>query len=123
MSVKLLAPPPERKAHPMNVTQLLAWVICLALAFFAGLLAAHNTAKTAMLEKQFAVVQAAATNQTAALHEITSALRQIEGDLRSGAVQPAAGQTSGKAESPRPTPEAGEAGGTAPQPVAPTEAK
>ena len=106
----------------MNVTQLMAWIICLALAFFAGLLAAHNTAKTAMLEKQFAKVQAVANDQTAALREINTTLRQIEGDLRSGAGQPAAGRVSGQVQLLPLPPEAGEAGSGAPQPGAAPQA-
>ena len=111
----------------MNVTQLLAWVISLALAFFAGLLGAHNAVKTAMLEKQFAAVQAAASDQTAALREISTTLRQIEGDLKSGSgptagtAQPAAERVTDKVQVPPPQPEA--APQPAPRPAAPPEAK
>jgi hypothetical protein len=118
----------------MNVTQLLAWIICLALAFFAGLLAARNSVKTAMLEKQFAAVQAAAVDQTAALHEVSATLRQIEEDLKAGS-GPAAGsgsaanggaaveQLSRQVQQLRERVEAIEGRGAAPQTGAPAEAK
>lgn len=113
----------------MNVTQLLAWIICLALAFFAGLLAAHNTAKTAMLEKQFSAVQSAAVDQTAALHEVSAALRQIEDDLKAGSSSAAVEQLSRQVQQLRERVEAIEGRSAAPQagaagrPGAPAEAK
>ena len=113
----------------MNVTQLLAWIICLALAFFAGLLAARNSVKTAMLEKQFAAVQAAAIDQTAALHEVSATLRQVEEDLTAGSGPAAAGggaaveQLSRQVQQLRERVEAIEGRGAAPKTGAPAEAK
>ena len=89
MSGAPAAPQPLRKARTMNVTQFLAWIICLALAFFACVLAARNTGKTAMLERQLGTVQAVATDQTAALRDVTVVLKQIENDLKPGAGQAA----------------------------------
>lgn len=72
----------------MKTSQFLAWITCLALAFFACVLAARNAVRTALLEKQFEAVQAVAAEQTAALQDLTAVLRQMEADLKPRSVEP-----------------------------------
>lgn len=62
----------------MNASQLLAWLVCLALAFFASALAARNGWKTAVLEKQFVAVQQEAQARQDVLEEIRDVLQSID---------------------------------------------
>ncbi len=65
----------------MNASQIIAWLVCLLLAFCAAVLAVHNTAKLAVLEKRFAEVTQAAERQNQALEEVRDVLLLIEADL------------------------------------------
>ena len=67
----------------MNTSQLMAWLICLALAFFAAALAVSNGYKVALLQRKFAAVNEVAEEQRALLEGIEAVLRQIEEGLRS----------------------------------------
>jgi hypothetical protein len=66
----------------MNASQMLAWLLCLALAFFAATLAVRNGLKVALLEKQFEEVRQAALNQQELLGDIRMLLRSIDGNTR-----------------------------------------
>ena len=63
----------------MKASQLLAWLMCLLLAFAAMLMATRNWLKIAMLEKRFDQVAAVATEQTAVLRDIRALLQKMEG--------------------------------------------
>jgi len=67
----------------MNATQLIAWLVCLIVAFFAAVLAVSTGYKVALLEKEFRQVRQTAAEDTALLGEIRSVLKEIEFDLRS----------------------------------------
>lgn len=68
----------------MNPSQLLAWLICLALAFFAAALAIRNSYAIALLEKDFVEVQTVANDRGEMLGEIRDILQHIERDLGGG---------------------------------------
>lgn len=67
----------------MNPSQLLAWLLCLALAFFASTLAVRNGLKVALLERQFEGVRLVAQDQQDLLRDIRSLLQTIEANTRS----------------------------------------
>ena len=73
----------------MNPSQLIAWLVCLSLAFFAAALSVSNSYKAALLDRKFVEVQKAATDQSAILSDVQRILEQIERDLRSGRTSPA----------------------------------
>jgi hypothetical protein len=75
----------------MNPSQLIAWLICLLLAFFAAALSVSNSYKAALLDRKFVEVQKAATDQSALLSDVRRILEQIERDLRSAHASPTAG--------------------------------
>jgi len=66
----------------MNPSQLLAWLICLMLAFFAAALSVHNSYNLARLDKKFAEVERVAGDQKALLSDIHQVLQQIERNMR-----------------------------------------
>jgi hypothetical protein len=78
----------------MNASQLLAWIICLALAFFASALAARNGWKTAVLEKQFAAVQETAQERQEVLEEIRDVLQSIDRQMAAQGDAPSMDQAS-----------------------------
>jgi len=90
----------------MNASQLLAWLICLVLAFFAAALALNNTLKSAMLERQVAEARKVTTYQSEVLTDIRTLLAQIEQDLRSRTEPPTPAAT--------PEPDAGKPEAAAP---------
>lgn len=80
----------------MNASQLLAWLVCLALAFFASALAARNGWKTAVLEKEFAVVQDSAEERQEVLEEIRTLLQSIDRQMAAQSDTPRGNATSGQ---------------------------
>ncbi len=62
----------------MSRTQMLAWIICLLVAFLACVMAAKATYRTAMLERDFAAVQEAAAVHSAALDRISEVLDRLD---------------------------------------------
>ena len=85
----------------MNATQMLAWLVCLIVAFFAAVLAVNAGYKLALMEKEFRQANQTVAEEAALLGEIRSVLKEIELDLRSRRTPaPAAG--SEPAEAPRP---------------------
>jgi hypothetical protein len=67
----------------MNPSQLIAWLVCLVLAFGAAVLAINNGYKVALLRRQFADVQRVADEQTKLLGDIRGVLQRIERNMRS----------------------------------------
>ncbi|MHC5034532.1 MAG: hypothetical protein ACYTFZ_05815 [Planctomycetota bacterium] len=67
----------------MNPSQLIAWLVCLVLAFGAAVLAINNSYKVAFLRRQFADVQRIADEQTELLGDIRGILERIERNMRS----------------------------------------
>ncbi len=63
----------------MNASQVVAWLTCLLVAFFAAILAVHGSVKVAVLEKRFAEISETAVEQTAVLTDIRDLLGQIAG--------------------------------------------
>ena len=61
----------------MNASQLLAWLVCLALATVACLFGVYNRTKLAVLERRFVQVERVAGQQTAVLEEIRDLLREM----------------------------------------------
>jgi hypothetical protein len=84
----------------MNPSQLIAWLVCLTLAFFAAALSVSNSYKAALLDRKFAEVQKAATDQSALLSDIRRVLGQIERDLGSGRTNPTGGAAGTSPASP-----------------------
>ncbi len=62
----------------MSRTQMLAWIMCLLIAFMACVMAAKATYRTAMLEKDFAAVQEAAVAHSAALDRVSEILDRLD---------------------------------------------
>jgi hypothetical protein len=78
----------------MNASQFLAWILCLALAFFASALAVRNGYKTALLEKEFAAVQKSAEDSRELLRDVRDVLQSIDRHLaEEKGVRAPAGQT------------------------------
>ncbi len=78
----------------MNPSQLIAWLVCLSLAFFAAALSVSNSYRTALLDRKFAEVQKAANEQGALLSDIRGVLTQIERDLRAREPEGKAAETN-----------------------------
>ena len=69
----------------MNASNVIAWLLCLVLAFFAAALAIRNLGETVRIQKQLAEIEeesASAVAQSDLLEDIRSLLREIEKDLR-----------------------------------------
>lgn len=64
----------------MNASQLLAWLVCLFLAFGAAVLSVHNSFKLAALENQFERTERVATEQTVVLKELRDLLQHMSGE-------------------------------------------
>ncbi len=75
----------------MNSSQLIAWLLCLLLAFFAAAIALRNGYKVAILESRFEAVQRAAGDQTEVLARIEGVLARIEEHLSEPAPAPETG--------------------------------
>jgi hypothetical protein len=87
----------------MNPSQLLAWLICLGLAFFAAALSVYNSYGLARLDRRFTEVERVATDQMVLLSDIGRILEQIERHLRAAPQDPgseAAWHASGTAATP-----------------------
>jgi hypothetical protein len=59
----------------MKAPQLLAWLMCLALAFFAAVLSMRNTGRIGMMQKTYAEAIEAAAVRNAILEDIRDLLR------------------------------------------------
>jgi len=66
----------------MNPSQLLAWLICLGLAFFAAVLAVNNAYKVRLLQRSYAQARQAAEVQSELLAQIHAVLVKIEARLQ-----------------------------------------
>ncbi len=58
----------------MKSPQLIAWLVCLLIAFGAAILSVHNATKMAVLERRFDEVKRTAAVQTAVLEDIRDLL-------------------------------------------------
>ena len=75
----------------MNPSQLIAWLVCLALAFFACAVSFRNGYRIALLDKEFAEVKRVAGDQEELLEDIRGLLQRIERNVRPAArAEPAA---------------------------------
>jgi len=81
----------------VNASQQIAWLVCLAVALFASVLALRNGYRTAVLEKRFAAVSQAATTQAELLEDIHQVLQQIEQHLSRQSTDPAPAEASTQA--------------------------
>jgi len=68
----------------MKTSELLAWLLCLLIAFCAAVLAVYNATKLAVLEQRFEEVNTTAAEQTAVLQDIRDLLRRQGGELQPG---------------------------------------
>jgi len=59
----------------MKASQLLAWLMCLALAFFAAALSMYNTGRIRLMQKAYAEATEAAAVRNAILEDIRDLLR------------------------------------------------
>jgi len=64
----------------MNTAQFMAWVVCLAIAFFAAALAVHSGYRVAVLQKRIDRVMPAVAC-SAALAELGAALHEVRTEL------------------------------------------
>lgn len=87
----------------MTPSQLIAWLVCLVLAFFAAALAVSNSYKAAILERRFETVRHSAQEQTEVLARIEQVLVRIEEHLARPAPSE---QTAEPAPAPAPAPPA-----------------
>ena len=62
----------------MNAAQLIAWLVCLVLAFFACVVAVHNTGQVNLLRQQLQDMRAQQKRQESAAGE----LKKIRGTLQ-----------------------------------------
>lgn len=68
----------------MNGGQLIAWLVCLVLAFFACVIAVHNMGQISLLRQQLQDVRAQQKHQESAageLKKIRGTLEDIEKDM------------------------------------------
>lgn len=68
----------------MNAAQLIAWLICLFLGFFACVLAVHNMGQTNLLRRRVEELEgqkAAVESATEELKKIRRTLEDVEGKL------------------------------------------
>jgi hypothetical protein len=80
----------------MNASQLLAWLLCLALAFFASALAVRNGYRTALLERELTTLRQTVEDRQELLQDIHGLLQTIDGRLEAEAeLAPAAGASGG----------------------------
>jgi hypothetical protein len=86
----------------MNASQFMAWILCLALAFFASALAVRNGYKTALLEKEFAAVQEKAEDRQELLREVRDVLRSLDRRMAEEAGVPLAMEPEPRAARPEP---------------------
>lgn len=82
----------------MNASQVLAWLICLLLAFFGALLAINARTKVALLEKNFDELNRATADYRPLLAEVQNTLQQIEQHLRSSPAGAAERESQTRAE-------------------------
>ncbi len=65
----------------MNASQLLAWLVCLFLAFGAAVLSVHNSFRLIKLERRYEKeLMRVADEQTAALKDVRDVLRQMNAE-------------------------------------------
>jgi hypothetical protein len=89
----------------MTPSQLIAWLVCLVLAFFAAALAVSNSYKVAIVERRFEAVRHSAQDQTEVLARIEGVLGKIEDHLsEDGAPRPAAAAHASGTTTPPPAP-------------------
>jgi len=68
----------------MKVSQLLAWIMLAALAFFAVTLSIYSGYNVALLRKDIAELRQAADANAALLREVRDTLDRVEPDLHPG---------------------------------------
>lgn len=66
----------------MNASQMIAWLICLALAFFGAALALHASYRAHILEARFDAAITSVDERNEVLQEIGATLRDIRAELR-----------------------------------------
>ena len=62
----------------MSPTQMMAWLICLVLAFFAAAIGVKTGYRVTMLEKEFATVRRVAAEQNEALDRLSAVLEKLD---------------------------------------------
>jgi hypothetical protein len=65
----------------MKASQLMAWLLCLVIAFLALLLAGRASLKTTVLEKRFAEVRQSASAQAELFKDLRDVLQRIDDRL------------------------------------------
>lgn len=68
----------------MKVSQLVAWILLAALAFFAVTLSIYSSYNVALLQKNIAELRQAADSNDALLREVRDTLERMEADLSAG---------------------------------------
>jgi len=71
----------------MKVSQLLAWILLAALAFFAVTLSIYSSYNVALLQKNIAELRQTADSNAALLREVRDTLERVESDLHPGPSQ------------------------------------
>lgn len=77
----------------MKVSQLVAWILLAALAFFAVTLSIYSSYNVALLQRNIAELRQAADSNDALLREVRDTLERVESDLH-----PSPSQASAEAE-------------------------